>query len=115
MARCPKACPAEMPKSTKPSLRASGVGSSGAAEVEPVSKSEKAGSSSLVSKCEKTRSAYGANRSSVLLRHECLGPRLVSARKLRPAPEVGDFCHPLVCSLYRHCPCVGSGPSAFSE
>ena len=64
MARCPKACPAEMPKSTKPSLRASGVGSSGAAEVESVSKSEKVGSSSLVSKCEKTRSAYGANRSS---------------------------------------------------
>ena len=92
MARCPKACPAEMPKSTKPSLRASGVGSSGAAEVESVSKSEKVGSSSLVSKCEKTRSAYGANRSSVLLRHEFLGPRLVSARKLRPVPEVGDFC-----------------------
>ena len=44
VARCLKACQTEMPKSTKPSLRASGMGSSGAAEVEPVSKSEKAGS-----------------------------------------------------------------------
>ena len=75
MARSPKAVPTVMSKSTKPSLRASGVGSSGAAGVEPVSKSEKAGSSYLVSKCEKTRSAYGANRSSELLRHGFLGPK----------------------------------------
>ena len=75
MARSPKAVPTVMPKSTKPSLRASGVGSSGAAGVEPVSKCEKAGSSYLVSKCEKTRSAYGANRSSELLRHGFLGPK----------------------------------------
>ena len=80
-----------------------------------MSKSEKAGSSSLVSKCEKTRSANGANRSSVLLRHGFLGLKSVRARKLRPAPEVGDFANPLVCSSYRQSPCVGSRPSAFSE
>ena len=31
----------------------------------------------------------------MLLRHEFLGPRLVRARKPRPAPEVGDFAKPL--------------------
>ena len=57
-----------------------------------------------MSKCEKARSANGANRSSVLLRHEFLGPRLVRARKPRPAPEVGDFAKPLAFSLVQALP-----------
>ena len=41
VARCLKACQTEMPKSTKPSLRASGVGSSGAAEVNQLVRARK--------------------------------------------------------------------------